>query len=109
VRRTKFGQWRGLRSRTAVWNLVTGLCEETLAYARAHRHRVDAKRFEAASTHWLRHSYAKGLARAVQNGLDARDALESMGHTDLRTFKQYLDDEPVRRAVATALARRNAR
>lgn len=109
LRRTRFGQWKGLRSRTAVWNLVKGLCEETLTYARAHRHRVDAKRFEAASTHWLRHSYAKGLAKAVANGLDARDALENMGHVDLRTFGQYLDDEPIKRAVATAQARRNAR
>ncbi|CAB3804497.1 tyrosine-type recombinase/integrase [Paraburkholderia fynbosensis] len=105
VRRTRFGIWKGLRSRTGVWNLITGLCDEALAYARAHRRRIDAERFETASTHWLRHSYAKGLAAAVSNGLDARAALENMGHSDLRTFNQYVDDEPLKRALATALAR----
>ncbi|MCX4150035.1 MULTISPECIES: tyrosine-type recombinase/integrase [Paraburkholderia] len=109
LRRTRFGNWKGLRSRTTVWNLITGLCAEALVYARAHLRRVDAERFEAASTHWLRHSYAKGLATAVGNGLDARAALENMGHADMRTFNQYVDDEPMKRALATSHARRNAR
>lgn len=109
VRRTKFGQWKGLRDRTAVWKLVTGLCEEALAWAKAQRRTMDAARLRDASTHWLRHSYAKGLAAAVGAGLDARDALANMGHTDIRTFNQYVDDEPTRRALATARARQTAR
>ncbi|WP_028215735.1 tyrosine-type recombinase/integrase [Paraburkholderia mimosarum] len=63
---------------------------------------------KAASTHWLRHSYAKGLAAAVSNGLDPRAALENMGHDDLRTFNQYVDDKPAKRAFATAVARQAA-
>ncbi|MBN3723563.1 tyrosine-type recombinase/integrase [Burkholderia sp. Ac-20379] len=109
VRRTRFGEWKGLRDRSAVWKLLTGLCAETLAYARAHRRTVDAVRFEAASTHWLRHTYAKGLAAAMSRGLDARDAIENMGHADLRTLNQYIDDEPARRALATARARQTSR
>ncbi|CAE6818771.1 Tyrosine recombinase XerC [Paraburkholderia aspalathi] len=105
VRRTRWGDWKGLRSRTAVWKLVGGLCDETLAWARAQGRRADADRFGAASTHWLRHAYAKGLASAVGNGLDARAALENMGHADLRTFNQYVDDEPLKRALATRAAR----
>jgi len=108
VRRTKFGQWKGLRSRTAVWNLITSLCSEAIVFAREQRRHVDADRFEAASTHWLRLSYAKGLAAAVSKGLDARAALENMGHADLRTFNQYVDDEPLKRAIATSVSRRRA-
>lgn len=109
VRRSRFGEWRGLRTRTAVWAIVKALTAETLAYARAHHRELDADRFEPASTHWLRHSYAKGLAGAVANGLDARAALENMGHSDMRTFNQYVDDEPLKRAIATARARQTAR
>ncbi|SIO72899.1 Site-specific recombinase XerD [Burkholderia sp. GAS332] len=105
VRRSRWGELKGIRSRTAIWKLVTGLCSEALAYARAHGRRVDADRFERASTHWLRHTYAKGLAQAVRDGLDASAALENMGHSDLRTFRQYVDDEPLKRALATQLAR----
>ncbi|OAJ53586.1 hypothetical protein A6V36_37005 [Paraburkholderia ginsengiterrae] len=108
VRRSRWGELRGIRSRTAIWKLVTRLCSETLAYARAHGRRVDADRFERASTHWLRHTYAKGLAQAVRDGLDASAALENMGHRDLRTFRQYVDDEPLKRALATQLARARA-
>ena len=101
VRRSRWGELKGIRSRTAIWKLVTGLCSEALAHGR----RVDADRFERASTHWLRHTYAKGLAQAVRDGLDASAALENMGHSDLRTFRQYVDDEPLKRALATQLAR----
>lgn len=109
VRRSRWGQLKGIRARTAIWKLVTGLCREALVYARAHGRIADADRFERASTHWLRHTYAKGLAQAVRDGLDASAALENMGHSDLRTFRQYVDDEPLKRALATAQARRTAR
>jgi integrase len=84
---------------------MIGLCSEALAYARARGRRADADRFERASAHWLRHTYAKGLAQAVRDGLDASAALENMGHSDLRTFRQYVDDEPLRRALPTQSAR----
>lgn len=109
VRRSRWGELKGVRSRTAIWKLVTGLCHETLAFARAQGRSIDAEGFERASTHWLRHSYAKGLAQAVRDGLDANAALENMGHNDLPTFRQYVDDEPLKRALATAQARRPAR
>ncbi|MFM0700728.1 site-specific integrase [Paraburkholderia sediminicola] len=108
MRRSRWGELRDIRSRTAIWKLVTGLCSEALAYARAHGRRVDADRFERTSTHWLRHTYAKGLPQAVRDGLDAPAALENMGHRDLRTFRQYVDDEPLKRAPATQLARSRA-
>ncbi|MFK4448496.1 integrase/recombinase XerD [Caballeronia udeis] len=106
VRRSKWGTWKGIKSRTTIWNVVTGLCGEASEYARQIGQVDDAKRLAHASTHWLRHTYAKGLAQAVSNGLDTRAALENMGHADARTFNQYVDDEPLKRALATSLARR---
>ncbi|MBK5169431.1 hypothetical protein [Paraburkholderia domus] len=88
VRRSRWGERKGIRSRTAIWKLVTGLCSEAFAYARAHGRLVDADRFERASAHWLRHTCAKGLAQAVGDGLDASAALENTDHSDLRTFRQ---------------------
>ena len=113
VRRTRFGQIKGLggakRSRTAAWKLVRGLCEEAQKWALQQGQAIDAERLKVASTHWLRHAYAKGLAQAVSDGLDARGALANMGHDDMRTFNQYVDDEPLKRALATTTARRSAR
>lgn len=105
VRQTRWRQWKGLRDRTTVWKLVRSLCEEAIAFARTQQRHHEAERLNAASTHWLRHSYAKGLAAALGKGLDARAALDNMGHSDLRTFQQYVDDEPLRRAVLTRRAR----
>lgn len=105
VRRTKFGDRKGLR-RVAVWNLITSLRDEAAEWARANGRQIDADKFARASTHWLRHTYAKGLAEAIDNGLDERSALRNMGHANRRTFDQYVDDEPLKRAMATQLARR---
>lgn len=69
VRRSPWGQLKDIRARTAIWNLITSLCSEALIYARSHGRRADANRFECASTHWLRHSYAKRLPQAVRDGL----------------------------------------
>lgn len=109
VRRSKWGDWKGLRSRTSIWNVVTGLCREAYAHACRVGRDVDAERLSQASTHWLRHTYAKGLAEAMRHGLDARAALENMGHADHRTFNQYVDDEPLKRALMTHLARARTR
>lgn len=109
VRRDRLGNRLGLRSRTAVWNVIKGLGQEAIAFAQASGHALDAssrERLAHGSTHWIRHSYAKGLARAVRSGrLDERAALENMGHSNRRTFDQYDDDEPLRRALATHAAR----
>lgn len=81
---------------------MTGLCEVAQASAKAQRRMVDVERLCDAATHWLRHSYAKGLDAAVCAGLDARGALANMSHRDMCTFNQYVDDEPTRRTLATA-------
>lgn len=110
VRRSKWGDWRGIRSRTAIWNVIKGLCDETIKYADLTGIPLDEssrQRLEKGSTHWLRHTYAKGLSEAIQNGLDTRLALENMGHVDERTFHQYVDDEPLKRALSTYAARNN--
>lgn len=105
VRRGKFGNRLGLRSRTSIWNIVKGLGQEAIAFAQAAGRQLDThavERLGQGSTHWIRHTYAKGLARAIKSGqLDERSALENMGHSDRRTFNQYDDDEPLRRALAT--------
>ncbi|MGF6997347.1 hypothetical protein P3T25_005724 [Paraburkholderia sp. GAS32] len=89
ARRTRFGQWKGVRHRVAIWDAITGQWDEAFAHARATGRDVDEKelkQFAGASTHWRRHSYAKGLPEALKYGLDARSALENMGHADQRTF-----------------------
>jgi integrase/recombinase XerD len=63
-------------------------------------------RLEQTSTHWLRHTYAKGLAEGMKNGLDTRSVLNKMGDTDARSFNQYVDDEPLKRALESTLTRR---
>ena len=70
---------------------------------------IDAERIKVASIHWLRHSHAKGLAQAVNDGLDARDELANMGHDDTRAVNLCVDDEPLKRTLATSRARRTAR
>jgi site-specific recombinase XerD len=109
VRRSKFGEWRGLRSRTAVWNVIKKLNAEAMAHALSSGQALDSsaiERLQHGSTHWIRHTYAKDLATSMKQGkLDERSALENMGHRDRRTFDQYDDDEPLRRALATTLAR----
>lgn len=95
-------------NRSGVWKLIRSLCVEAQEWATRQGRHHDAARLKAASTHWLRHSYAKGLAAAVSHGLDPRAALENIGHDDLRTFNQYVDDEPTKRAFATAIARQAA-
>jgi integrase len=109
VRRGKFGGLLGLRSRTSIWNVIKGLGAEAIAFAQTAGYQLEADavtRLRQGSTHWIRHTYAKGLASAVKSGrLDERSALENMGHSDRRTFNQYDDDEPLRRALATEAAR----
>jgi hypothetical protein len=42
----------------------------------------------------------------VANGLEPQAALKNTGLADWRTFQRYNDDEPLKRALATARARR---
>ena len=103
VRRTQFGERKPLRSRVAVWKIITGICAEACEFAKTWDRTVDAQRLEHASTHWLRHTYAKGLVKA---NVSERHKLDNMGHADRRTFDQYDDDEVIRRVLATDRARR---
>ena len=112
VRRTMWGEWKGIRSRQAIWDVITALRAETVAYARETGLQLDRDELERvgkASTHWLRHSYAKALSEAMKYGLDTRSALDNMGHADERTFRQYVDDEPIKRVLATYMARIKSR
>jgi integrase len=112
VRRTMWGGWKGIRSRQAIWGVITALRAETVAYARETGLQLDRDELERlgkASTHWLRHSYAKALSEAMKYGLDTRSALDNMGHADERIFRQYVDDEPIKRALATYMARIKSR
>lgn len=106
VRRSRWGDLKGMRSRTAVWHLVTNLCREAAEYARKMGRGREASQLDMASTHWMRHTYAKGLVDSLNSGLDMQSALRNMGHSDVRTFNQYVDDEPLKRALVTSLARR---
>jgi hypothetical protein len=53
VRRSRWGQIKGIRARTAIWKFITGLCREALAYARAHGRIANADRFDALAASQL--------------------------------------------------------
>jgi hypothetical protein len=90
--------------------VISGLPDEVIANARA----IGDTLTSGAEAVCLRlhplaaAPYAKELAEALRRGLDARSALDNMGHTGQRTFSQYVDNEPLKRSLATHLARARA-
>lgn len=95
--RERLAHYPPLGSRRAVYDIIQGITEEAAAYAACHEvPGVDLDRVRAASTHWLRHSYGKTMARQTSS----LNAARNLGHADARTTeKHYLDDEVVRRAL----------
>lgn len=68
----------------------------------AAMHIVDpasARRFEAASAHWLRHTHG---SHAVAAGVDLKVVQENLGHASVATTTAYTTSEERRRAQETA-------
>jgi integrase/recombinase XerD len=95
--RLDLGECEGIRSRSSVYRLVKGIFKEALAWWDGED-AVEAERLMRASTHWLRHSFAKRLADA---GSGLTDLSRNLGHSDVNTSLVYVDDEENRRALDT--------
>lgn len=97
--REKQNRFPGLRSRRSVREIVRSIFVEAADFAKLQG-ATDAELLKLlqASTHWLRHSYGKSIARRTSILTAARN----LGHADTRTTQQnYLDDEVILRALET--------
>lgn len=85
-----------LASRRAIYAIVQSITEEAFDYAVEHDiPGIDLERQRGASTHWLRHSYGKTIARRTSS----LNSACNLGPADARTTeKHYLDHEEIRRA-----------
>lgn len=95
--RRDLGAVDGITDRSALYRLVKAIFKEALAWWDA-RDPVEADKLERASTHWLRHSFAKSL---VASGADLITIARNLGHADVNTSLVYIDDEETSRALDT--------
>jgi integrase/recombinase XerD len=95
--RLDLGEREGIRSRSSVYRLVKGIFKEALDWWDG-KDAVEAEKLTRASTHWLRHSFAKRLAEA---GSGLTNLSRNLGHDDVNTSLVYVDDEENRRALET--------
>lgn len=95
--RRSLGEIEGVTDRSSLYRLVKAIFREALAWWDA-RDPVESDRLERASTHWLRHSFAKSLVAA---GADLITIAWNLGHADVNTSLVYIDDEETARALDT--------
>lgn len=95
--REDLGQFDGVTDRSSVYRLVKDIFREALDYWDA-RDLIDADSLRKASTHWLRHTFAKSL---VDAGGGVVTVSRNLGHADMNTTLTYVDDEELKRARET--------
>ncbi|MFL9876523.1 tyrosine-type recombinase/integrase [Paraburkholderia megapolitana] len=95
--REDLGAYEGITNRSSLYRLVKGIFREALEFW-VDEDPVEADRLERASTHWLRHSFAKGL---IDHGADVLTVSRNLGHADVNTTMVYIDDEEIERAQKT--------
>lgn len=90
--------------------MITGLQAEAIAYARETGRDVDERErsgLPMPPPTGCGTATRKDSLKCSNTGLtlvDARSALDNMCHADQVTFNQYVDDEPLKRPLATRLA-----
>ncbi|MDR5776977.1 MULTISPECIES: site-specific integrase [unclassified Caballeronia] len=95
--REDLGQSHGVTNRSSVYRLVKDIFREALDYWAA-RDPIDAENLRKASTHWLRHTFAKSM---VDAGGGVVTVSRNLGHADMNTTLTYVDDEELKRARDT--------
>ncbi|WP_425953134.1 tyrosine-type recombinase/integrase [Ralstonia pseudosolanacearum] len=95
--RRDLGEFEGVTNRSSLYRLVKSIFKEALAWWDANDP-VESDRLERASTHWLRHSFAKSFIAA---GADLITVARNLGHADVNTSLVYIDDEETSRALAS--------
>lgn len=98
--RDKHPRYPGIASRKAIYTILRGIFTDALVYWDGQGRPIDAQRLRDASTHWLRHSYGKQQLAA---GVSLLNVSRNLGHEDIKTTTQYLDDEAIARAIETEL------
>jgi site-specific recombinase XerD len=95
--RRDLGAYEGITDRSSVYRLVKDIFRDALLYWSTNDP-LEADRLERASTHWLRHSFAKSLSNA---GAKLEMVARNLGHRDVNTSLVYIDDEEHARALET--------
>ncbi|MEW6342950.1 MAG: site-specific integrase [Pseudomonadota bacterium] len=95
--RQDLGAYEGITDRSSVYRLVKKILRDALAYWSVSDP-LEADRLQTASTHWLRHSFAKSLSNA---GASLQTIARNLGHVDVNTSLVYIDDEEHARALET--------
>lgn len=95
--REDLGAYEGITNRSSLYRLVKGIFRGALEFWRSEDP-VEADRLERASTHWLRHSFAKEL---IARGADLVTVSRNLGHKDVNTSLVYVDDEEIERGQET--------
>ncbi len=94
--RGRLAYYPPLASRRAIYAIAQSITEEAFDYSvKDDIPGIDLERLRAASTHLLRHSYGKTIARRTSS----LNSACNLGPADARTTeKHYPDDEVIRRA-----------
>ncbi|APA90259.1 tyrosine-type recombinase/integrase (plasmid) [Paraburkholderia sprentiae WSM5005] len=95
--RQDLGTFDGVTDRSSIYRLIKGIFREALEYWDA-KSPIDADSLRHASTHWLRHTFAKSM---VDAGGGVVTVSRNLGHADMNTALTYVDDEELKRARET--------
>lgn len=85
-----FGAWGAVESRKGLYKIVKGRLYHAASWLREHGEHSVADRLEAASPHWLRHTFGKSK---VEEGIQMRALSGAMGHASVDTTMIYTEQE----------------
>jgi site-specific recombinase XerD len=99
--RREFGAWRPLTSRHSLYAIVKGRLEQAAAFLDSIGEQERGAQLRQASTHWLRHTFAKA---SLMSGQDLRVVAGWLGHRDLSTTMIYTEQQALDLIRATEAA-----
>ena len=85
-----FGQWKELGTRQHLYAIVKDRLKATSAVLRQDGKETLANELDAASPHWLRHTFAKA---ALLQGQTMREVASLLGHSSVDTTMVYTDQD----------------
>lgn len=91
--------WRSVRSRQTIWQIIKTEFQSAAEFMNSAGKHAEARQLEAASTHWLRHSFG---TRLVLENQDLRLVAKAMRHKNINTTMSYTNLELL--DIARALA-----
>lgn len=85
-----FNAWREVKTRQGLYKIVTERFRDTALILEKSGDVAAAQVLNMASTHWLRHTFAKA---SLLSGHSMRSVAAALGHADLRTTMIYTNQE----------------